>query len=83
MSSHHTSLGRHSGITARHLNQHDLAARWRMSVRTLERWRSQRQGPRYLKIGARVAYRVEDIEAFEAAQLRDGAAADVKVPAAA
>ena len=28
------------------------------------------QGPRFLKIGGRVAYRLEDIEAFEAAQIR-------------
>lgn len=53
----------------RHLNQRDLADRWRMSVRTLERWRLFRQGPPFLKLGGRVVYRIEDIEAFEAAQL--------------
>jgi hypothetical protein len=75
MSSHDTSLGRQSGITAHHLNQHDLAARWRMSVRTLERWRSQRQGPPFLRLGGRIAYRLEDIEAFEQAQRQETAAA--------
>jgi hypothetical protein len=70
MSTHHTSRGRQNGATPRHLNQHDLAARWRMSVRTLERWRSQRQGPPFLRLGGRIAYRLEDIEAFEAAQIR-------------
>ena len=59
-------------MSTRHLNQIDLARRWRISERTLERWRWLRQGPAYLKIGGRVAYRVEDVEAFEAARLRTG-----------
>ena len=41
-----------------------------MSERTLERWRWLGQGPRFLKIGGRVLYRLEDIEAFEAEQVR-------------
>jgi hypothetical protein len=53
-----------------HLNQIELSRRWRISARTLERWRWQRQGPAYLKIGGRVAYRLQDIEAFEAKQVR-------------
>ena len=57
-------------VTAHHLNQTDLARRWRMSERTLERWRWLGQPPRFLKIGGRVVYRLEDIEAFEAEQLR-------------
>jgi hypothetical protein len=51
-----------------HLNQIELARRWRISARTLERWRWLNQGPTYLKIGGRVVYRLADIEAFEAAQ---------------
>jgi hypothetical protein len=47
------------------LNQIDLARRWRISPRTLERWRWLREGPRYLKLGGRVLYRVADIEEFE------------------
>ena len=47
------------------LNQIDLARRWRISPRTLERWRWLGQGPRYLKLGGRVLYRVADIEAYE------------------
>jgi hypothetical protein len=54
----------------RHLNQVQLADRWRMSERTLERWRWLGQGPRFMKLGGRVAYRVRDIEEFEAEQLR-------------
>jgi hypothetical protein len=47
-----------------------LARRWNISPRTLERWRWLGTGPRYLKIGGRVVYRLDDIEAFEIAQLQ-------------
>ena len=53
------------------LNQRELARRWSVSPRTLERWRWLRQGPPYIKTGRRVLYRPEDIEAFEVAQLRE------------
>jgi hypothetical protein len=52
------------------LGQNELARRWNISPRTLERWRWLNQGPRYLKLGGRVAYRLEDVEAFEVEQLR-------------
>jgi hypothetical protein len=45
-----------------------LAKRWRISPRTLERWRWLRLGPQYLKIGGRVVYALEDVENFEAAK---------------
>ncbi|MFC3205621.1 helix-turn-helix transcriptional regulator [Aquamicrobium soli] len=54
-----------------HLNQVELSRRWKLSPRTLERWRWLGQGPRYLKVGGRVVYRLEDIEAYEIAQLHD------------
>ena len=47
------------------MNQKELAARWKISHRTLERWRWVQEGPRYLKIGGRVVYRLSDVEAFE------------------
>ena len=56
----------------KHLHQVDLARRWNLSPRTLERWRWHGIGPLYLKIGGRVVYRTQDVEAFEAAQLRQG-----------
>jgi hypothetical protein len=59
----------------KHLNQIELSRRWSISPRTLERWRWLGQGPRYLKIGGRVVYRVEDIECFEAGQLQSITAA--------
>lgn len=54
-----------------HLTQQDVARRWRISPRTLERWRWQGEGPRFLKIGGRVVYRLQDVEAFEAEKLRE------------
>jgi hypothetical protein len=52
-----------------HLNQKGLAERWLISPRTLEQWRWQGRGPRYVKVGSRVIYRLSDIEAFEKAGL--------------
>ena len=65
------SCGAQGQGSVRHLTQKDLARRWCLSPRTLERWRWSGQGPVYLKLGGRVAYRLEDIEAFETAQTRD------------
>ena len=58
-------------MTVKHLTQTEVARRWCLSPRTLERWRWLGQGPAFLKLGGRVAYRLEDIEAFETAQTRD------------
>lgn len=57
-----------------HLNQVELSRRWKLSPRTLERWRWLKEGPRYLKVGGRVIYRLEDIIAFEEQQLHEAAA---------
>jgi hypothetical protein len=58
-------------MPVRHLNQIELAQRWHVSPRTLERWRCFGGGPRFMKLGGRVAYRLEDVEAFEVDQLRE------------
>jgi hypothetical protein len=47
-----------------------------LSPRTLERWRWERKGPRHLKVGGRVLYRLEDVEAFERNGLSSDAGAD-------
>jgi Helix-turn-helix domain len=59
-------------LSEKHLTQSELAARWRMSPRTLERWRWLRQGPAFLKLGAggHVVYRLEDIEDYERQHLQ-------------
>jgi hypothetical protein len=53
-----------------HLHQIDLARRWRLSPRTLERWRWTGEGPRYIKLGGRVVYRLQDVVEYETEQLR-------------
>ena len=53
-------------VAIKHLGQTNLATRWSLSPRTLERWRWLGEGPPFIKIGGRVVYRQEDIEAYEA-----------------
>jgi hypothetical protein len=69
-------------MTVKHLTQTEVARRWCLSPRTLERWRWLGQGPAFLKLGGRVAYRLEDIEAFEAAQTSADYAGATSVSAA-
>jgi hypothetical protein len=52
------------------LRERELARRWRVSVRTLQRWRSDRTGPVWLKICGRVLYPVEDVLRWEQASRR-------------
>ena len=56
------------------MDQTELAARWRVSPRTLEQWRWRGIGPRYLKIGGRVIYPLAEVEAYEAARLHQNTA---------
>jgi len=57
-------------MTTKHLNQHELSRRWTLSERTIERWRFTGEGPQFIKLGGRVVYRLEDIEAFELRHIR-------------
>jgi transcriptional regulator GlxA family with amidase domain len=57
---------------AAQLTQTQLAERWNISPRTLERWRWTKTGPSYVKIGGRVRYLLTDVEAYEAQQRRGG-----------
>lgn len=62
-------------MTVVHITQKQLAERWAMSPKSLERWRCDGNGPRYLKLGtsraARVIYRLADIEEYEAACFKE------------
>lgn len=53
-----------------YLTAQQLSARWneQISPRTLANWRTSGCGPRYVKIGGRVMYRITDIEAWENAR---------------
>lgn len=47
-----------------------LAQRWNINPATLSQWRWNGRGPLFVKIGRRVLYRLEDIEAFEKQKIR-------------
>jgi hypothetical protein len=57
-------------VITSHLMQAELARRWRISPRTLERWRCAATGPAWLQLNGRVLYRIEDVLAFEQSRLR-------------
>ena len=52
------------------LTQEELARHWRVTTRTLERWRACNLGPAWMKLEGRILYRAEDILAFETARTR-------------
>lgn len=55
-----------------YLRPADLVARWcdAVTLSTLDNWRSQNRGPRFVKIGGRVLYPLHEVEAYEARNLR-------------
>lgn len=54
------------------LTAEELRSRWNnsLSVRTLANWRSLAEGPAFVKVGARVFYRMDDVLAWEARRRR-------------
>lgn len=50
----------------------ELAERWRMTTRTLDRWRAEGYGPAWHHIGGRILYRCDDILSFEDRHRRKG-----------
>lgn len=51
------------------LTEQLLALRWHCSTSRLQRWRADRKGPAYLKIGGKVLYRLEDLRQYEKARI--------------
>jgi hypothetical protein len=70
-------------MNERCMTQTELAERWRISEATLERWRTESNGPLFLKLGNQVRYRVQDVEAFEEVALRGSTKTDGGVEQAA
>lgn len=56
------------------LDTRAAAAYLALSPRTLEKWRTRGTGPAYSRIGRRVVYRRDDLDAFVAARTVGGAA---------
>lgn len=46
------------------LNEREVATSCSISVLTLRKWRSEKRGPRFIKISTLVRYRPEDIDAW-------------------
>lgn len=46
------------------------AAHLGLSVSTLNKWRVQGRGPRFLKLGRAVCYRIQDLDAWLEAQIK-------------
>ena len=53
--------------SGRHVREDELADRWRISLRTMQRWRREGRAPVFLRLGRRIVYRADDIERFEKA----------------
>jgi predicted site-specific integrase-resolvase len=49
--------------------QKELARRWTLSHRTLERWRSEGKGPAFMRLGGRIIYRLDDVARYERERL--------------
>jgi excisionase family DNA binding protein len=49
-------------MTGTLLTESEVAARLRVSLACLRRWRLERRGPRFLKVGSRVRYPVEELD---------------------
>lgn len=56
------------GNLAGEMSASQVAARLKVHLSTLERWRARNVGPKFVRRGGRVTYREEDVEAY----LRDG-----------
>ena len=52
-------------MTTTRFDQLQLAERWGLSTATLERWRTNGTGPKYIRLPGKVIYRLCDIEAYE------------------
>jgi predicted DNA-binding transcriptional regulator AlpA len=61
-----------SNLVQELLTERDVARITGLSVASVRRWRLLRQGPKYIKIGAAVRYRPEDVSAWLASRPTGG-----------
>ena len=52
-------------MTDERLNTRQLANRFGLSPITLQQWRAHAEGPRFIKEGPRIFYRLDDVRVFE------------------
>jgi predicted DNA-binding transcriptional regulator AlpA len=66
-----------------YLTEAEVSTRYKVSKRTLQRWRVTGDGPRFVRLGPRrIVYRASDIEAWTAAQTHEHRAAESATRAA-
>jgi hypothetical protein len=53
------------------LTVEELAERWRVSTRTLERWRAAGEGPPWVRLKGKVIHPASGVCAYERARLTD------------
>ena len=53
----------HEEITSA-INESELARRANVSIAVIRKWRREKTGPRFLKLGRLVRYRVRDVEVW-------------------
>lgn len=63
-----------------HLSERQLAERWNISARTLQRWRPLGKGPAYLRLCGRLVYPLADVEQYERDHRVTGPTAKAKTP---
>lgn len=63
-------------MTSIYINSYQLGQRWSVAPQTLARWRSEGRGPKFFKVGGKILYRIVDVEAFEAENIRSATAKD-------
>jgi hypothetical protein len=67
MNSRQHANNQYDRVHRRFLVEKELAERWSKSRRTLQRMRVDGSGPAFHRIGGSILYKIDDIEAFEAA----------------
>jgi predicted DNA-binding transcriptional regulator AlpA len=58
--------------STRHLSPVQLAERYSVPLETVYGWNKTRTGPRFMKIGRHVRYRLADVIAWEDSRARGG-----------
>lgn len=47
------------------MTEREVAAHWRVTPRTLQRWRDEGTGPGWLRIGGRILYQRDEVLDYE------------------
>jgi predicted DNA-binding transcriptional regulator AlpA len=72
-------MWRHYGMTNEPLlTEKQAARRYKKKASTLNKWRAEGKGPRFVRLGSSVFYRAADLDAFIEASVVDPARAKSK-----